>query len=705
MADFNSTQPSFSAGVLSQELFSRIDYSKLSSGLERCENWFIRPAGGAEFRPGTKYIDKTKNNDTNVVLIPFVENTTQSWCLEFGVGYIRFYKDALAVYDSSGERLEVSTGYTSDELKEIKYVQHKNQLFLVHKNHPPKVLTRNSDTDWTFVTMELNPTVVQVESVSLSKASAKDPNSVVNNDWSYAVSVVDSDGNEGLATKSASINSDVDLLNQPITVSFNAPSGCKEGYKFYIYRIYQGEYCLVWKIDYVVGTSNYSFKDTSYAANSSHTIKEKFTSFDDGNYPSAIGFFKQRLVFANTPKGPNTIYGSCVGTFDDFTTTPSNNADEAFELELNSNTSDTITDLIQMDDLIVITQNKIWRVVGTSASDMAAYVESFSGSSGLPPHVTKKTILYVESSKNKVSNFVYSYELNGYVGQQLDILCRTFFDEYEITDISLRENPYAILFCVRDDGALLGLTYLREENIYAWHIHTTSGKFKNVCVTTKDKNDFVYVVVERDGFVSVECFSNPLTYSGDKEDTTSSTYAWYLDCAARLYSNENEEIVISDGKTQISGLDRFNGKKIYVLADGNVFEDIPVEDGVAEIYGEFSVYLLGLPYVGYLLPIPIESKFNSGSTTVGINRRINKASIRLNKTRGLLYGTSYEKLFEIKPYSQETFAEEIPLESGTFNLEVQDTYKQEAKFIISQKYPLPALVQSVTLELYYGQKN
>ena len=93
MANTNITQPSFSSGIISTELFSRIDFSKVTSGLKECLNWVVRPAGGVIYRVGTRYIAPTKYPLKQTSLIPFVFNRRDSLCLEFGDKYIRFYKN------------------------------------------------------------------------------------------------------------------------------------------------------------------------------------------------------------------------------------------------------------------------------------------------------------------------------------------------------------------------------------------------------------------------------------------------------------------------------------------------------------------------------------------------------------------------------------------------------------------------------------
>lgn len=691
MSDFNSTQPSFSSGIISTELFSRIDYNKLSSGTKQCENWMIRPAGGASYRTGTKYISATKYSNRNASLIAFSESRSNGYCLEFGHNYIRFYKNGEQI-QNAGSVYEIQTTYTENEVADLKYAQYRNQMYIVHKNHAPAVLTRISDTNWTLVDIVFNPVVPSPASVTIQALEPKKSETVVEYDkWQYAVSIERVDGTEGMATKSNTISSDIDLINQNIKITFTAPSGMKTGDNFIIYRIYRGEFFFIHRIPYVSGTNNYELTDLSFQVDSTRSIKERFTGFDNNNYPAAVGFWNQRLVFANTPNKPNTIYGSAVGTFDDFTNTILRNSDEAFELTLNSGTTDVITDIVPMDDLIIMTQSKIWRVVGTSPSNMQAYIESYSGSSGIRPYVYKKSILYVDSSFNTVSNFIYSYELNGYVGQNLDTLCRDLMDGHTINSISFRDTPYGILYCIRDDGTLLCLTYLKEENIYAWHIHTTAGKFLNVCSVDCPSKDDVYVIVQRGTNRYVEVFKNEIDMSEGVNDS------WHLDCSTRF--------IKQTPGTTVSGLSRFNGMNVTVMADGNEYENVEVSNGSITLERPCTNILVGLPYVGIIEPIPVDIKFQDSGTTVGLNRRISKATLRYHRTRGLWYGTSINKLYQIKPYVYDDIGEDIPLETNVLNVEVSDTYKTESSFVVVQKSPFPALLQSITMGMTYGEKN
>lgn len=92
---------SFSAGQLSELLSAREDLSKYHSGCLQMENMLPLPQGGAEKRPGTKYVAESKNN-TKIRLIPFEYSTKQSYVVELGNQYARFFTNNAAVTTGLG---------------------------------------------------------------------------------------------------------------------------------------------------------------------------------------------------------------------------------------------------------------------------------------------------------------------------------------------------------------------------------------------------------------------------------------------------------------------------------------------------------------------------------------------------------------------------------------------------------------------------
>jgi hypothetical protein len=72
------------------------------------------------------------------------------------------------------------------------------------------------------------------------------------------------------------------------------------------------------------------------------------------------------------------------------------------------------------------------------------------------------------------------------------------FNGYQIVDWDFLQLPHSIIWAVRDDGVLLGLTYIKDQAVWGWHRHTTDGYIENVCVVPEGNEDRLYLVVRRE---------------------------------------------------------------------------------------------------------------------------------------------------------------------------------------------------------------
>jgi len=91
----------FNAGEL-YLLNAREDLAKYHSGCSIMENFIPMPQGGATKRPGTKYIAEVKTSSLATRLIPFEYSTEQSYVIEAGNQYFRFFTDGAAVLTGDG---------------------------------------------------------------------------------------------------------------------------------------------------------------------------------------------------------------------------------------------------------------------------------------------------------------------------------------------------------------------------------------------------------------------------------------------------------------------------------------------------------------------------------------------------------------------------------------------------------------------------
>lgn|SRR5574343_396745 len=86
-------QSSFSSGELSSFMKGRTTLAQYNNGCQTLQNMVVLPQGGVMKRPGTEFIREVKNSAHTTVLIPFVIGSDQSYMLEFGNYYVRFYRN------------------------------------------------------------------------------------------------------------------------------------------------------------------------------------------------------------------------------------------------------------------------------------------------------------------------------------------------------------------------------------------------------------------------------------------------------------------------------------------------------------------------------------------------------------------------------------------------------------------------------------
>ena len=146
---------SFVSGEFGNKLTGRTDFEKYQSAAKKMENFLVHPQGAATRRVGTQFIDEVKDSSKKTRLIPFEFSTTQTYILEFGNQYIRFFKDKGQIL-SGGSAYEIASPYLEAELFEIKFAQSADVMYLVHPNHNVRKLSRTGHTSWSLATVSFS---------------------------------------------------------------------------------------------------------------------------------------------------------------------------------------------------------------------------------------------------------------------------------------------------------------------------------------------------------------------------------------------------------------------------------------------------------------------------------------------------------------------------------------------------------------------
>lgn len=137
----------FTAGELSPRLAGRVDIERYANGAKRIENAICLVHGGVKRRNGTRLIAPTKYADKSCRLIPFSFNRGQTYILEFGDRYIRFFHEGVQI-QVNGSPYEIESPYTADQVLDIKFAQGADTMFITHPNVTPQRLQRRGTTSW-----------------------------------------------------------------------------------------------------------------------------------------------------------------------------------------------------------------------------------------------------------------------------------------------------------------------------------------------------------------------------------------------------------------------------------------------------------------------------------------------------------------------------------------------------------------------------
>lgn len=222
---------------------------------------------------------------------------------------------------------------------------------------------------------------------------------------------------------------------------------------------------------------------------------------DTWGYPSCSTYFQQRHAFAGSPSNPQSVWMSRTGAYVDFGESNPIQDDDALQITLASSKIDRVRSLLAMDKLVMFTQGGNW-VTGSGQDDIvtpgniSARVQSYFGSAGLSPLPIGNTALYYGTG-GTIRDLGYDFATDTYTGNDLTVRASHLFEHKTIDDWSYQTSPFPIIWAVRSDGYLLGMTYLREQSIASWHRHEFSGNVESVCVLNECGQDHVYLLVKR----------------------------------------------------------------------------------------------------------------------------------------------------------------------------------------------------------------
>lgn len=716
---------SFSHGEITQEMYGRVDLQQFQTALATCRNFETLPHGPAVNRPGFQFVREVKDSTKRTRVIPFSYNNTQTFCVEIGAGYFRFFTQAAyltygapaawsnavnyvkgdlvtsggnvyycildhinhvppnATYwylEPSDGTLEVPNIYAEADLFDIHYVQSADVLSLAHPTYPPSELRRLSAVNWSFIPVTFGSGAVAPTGVTATPTGAGATT------YTYVVTTVLTTGlEESNASATAACTNDLTLAGHFNTITWAAATGAV---RYNVYKFSNGLY------GYIGQAGALSFVDNNITADISQTPPITDNPFvDSTTYPAEVSYYDQRRMFAGSNTKPQNFWGTRSGTESNLTYSIPSRDDDRLSFRIAAREASSIRHIIPLTDMLLLTASGEWRVQASGGGALTPSTtliqpQTYIGASNVKPAVVNRSVLYPQARGGRIRELTYQWQASGYVSNDLSILAPHLFDYKIIVDMAYAKAPYSILWVVNSDGQLLGLTYVPEQQVSAWHRHDTDGLFESVCVVSEGNEDFLYAVIRRtiNGVSKRYIERKHSRYFADPAD------AFFVDCGGTY-----------DGAatTTINGLTWLEGKTVNILADGAVHPQKVVTGGSITLDQAASTVQVGLPITADLVTLPLV--FETEAAGQGRAKNINKVWLRVVNSSGIFVGPDFDNLTEYKQRTTEPWGSPPALQSTELDaIVLTPSWGQSGQVYIRQTYPLPLTLTSMTIEAAVG---
>ena len=269
--------------------------------------------------------------------------------------------------------------------------------------------------------------------------------------------------------------------------------------QYAIYKNYYGDWGWLgtvedpWYLD--------DFQETNVSI-SPKSFVNLFDAVDD--YPGVVGIFEQRLFYARTNNEPQKVWSSYSGHLNNFGKSKPLTAADPIEVRLISGGRiDEIRHLTTLEKMVMFTAGSEWLFGRGNNSDaitpttVAFNPIGYDGTiKDIKPIRIGNSALYVRRNSRDIMTLSPA-DVVRYNANEVSLLVPHLLEDRTIIDWAYQQHPGNVVWMIMDDGYPISLTFLPEQEIYAFARHATDGLYKAVGSVTSDGEDELYFCVER----------------------------------------------------------------------------------------------------------------------------------------------------------------------------------------------------------------
>lgn len=633
-------------------------------------------------------------SSSRVFLKRFKFSGNTAFVLEFGHQYIRFYADHGQVLNN-GAVYEIASPYTFDDLWDenekvckLQITQNADVLYLWHKKYM-KTLTRYGNTDWRLADFELKggPWENKNTNDSLTISASAETGSVtltasgdVFGDGDvgrlYRLNLFNDNTTPWAASKSVSVGN---IMTSDGHYYRAASSGTTGTIKPVHTEGTRSDGAVNWEYIHS-GYGVVKITAVSSATSATATVQDRLPAsistadwergliYSGSEKPVAGTFFKNRLaILLNTKEGLKCLLSQS----DDFDNFADKDFGEvvttcAITAPVLSNEYNEGRWLSAGDVLFIGTNNGEFYLDNMTSGEALGpencKVSPISniGSKAIQPVKINGHTLFVDKFGTSIRDLIYSYERDGYDPFDATIKGKHLLKS-GIVDWEFQDYPDKILWCITEEGKIVGFTFNTEQEVTALHQHHLSGAVESLTVipSPSENKDDLWVAVRR----TINGVSNrmiewvdegrPLEYpynvisnkTWDEREKDEAEYdkqnAWYVDSGVVFKRSAG------DASTTISGLGHLAGKQVAIMADGAELPRQTVSDqGTITVSKYNNNIVIGLPVLSVF---KAKKRYLQGNATAGVGevQRIDHLTLMLYRSGGGQVGNSFDNLIDI----------------------------------------------------------
>lgn len=415
-------------------------------------------------------------------------------------------------------------------------------------------------------------------------------------------------------------------------------------------------------------------------------------------YPKAVAFYEDRLLWAGSLNNPQTIWGSKSGDYENHRSGV--NDDDAYVYTIATDQVNAIEWMSPGKVLVLGTAGGEF-VMSASALDEAITPTNIRitrqttyGSKQVRPLRIANAVLFTQRSGRKLRELTYSFDSDAYQAVDTTLLAE-HITKNGIVETAYQQEPNQIIWVVRGDGVLLGLTYEKSEDVVGWHRHLIAGNNARVesiasIPHPEGDKDQLWMIVKR-------------TING-----ATKRYIEYLEKEWEEGLVTGTEFFVDSGLsydgspvTTLSGLDHLEGESVTILADGSTHPNKIVSSGAVILDRSSSKVQIGLGYTSTVETMRLDDGAADG-TAQGKTKRITKATFRLDQTGpGLWYGPNTTNMEEIQ-FRDPSMAMDapVPLFNGDKGPQAwPGGYEMDGRVALQHRLPLPCSILAIMPQL------